>query len=197
LVYSDRSVSIDVSGLKKDNIKQTVQNEVVKSLIKDGELEGIYLTENKQSIGLRRFIALIGSSFAPNNNLLFVKDNFLMGVVKNQADITPPSGTGFFILLKVRSNTDIFDSLRAWEPNMFTDLHGFLGINIGSENNYLLTKDFEDGIIENKNARILYDKDGNIVMMYIFADDNSIIITDSQSAAHEIVLRLSSGQIEH
>ena len=33
---------------------------------------------------------------------------------------------------------------------MFFDLYGFLGINLSSETNYLLTKDFEDGIVENK-----------------------------------------------
>jgi len=94
----------------------------------------------------------------------------------------------------VRSATDIFDSLRTWEPNILTDLHGFLGTKIGSDTSYLFTKDFTDSIIENKNARILYDNNNNIILMYIFADDNSVIITDSENAAHEIILRLASAQ---
>jgi hypothetical protein len=196
IIFSDRSVSLEISGLKKDDIEKTVLNEVNATPVNAGGLEGIYLTENKQPVGLRSFITLIGSVFAPSTNPLFVEDNFLLGVVKNQSDITPTSGTGFFILLKVRSSTDIFDSLRAWEPTMLTDLHGFLGVNEGSDTSYLFTKDFEDGIVENKNARILYDNSGNVVLMYIFADDNSVIVTDSDNAAHEIVLRLSAGQIE-
>jgi hypothetical protein len=159
-------------------------------------LEGIYLTENKQNIGLRRFISLIKSNFIPGDNTLFVNDNFLMGVVNNQADTAALAGRGFFILLKVRSNADIFDAMRAWEKNILTDLRGFLGINIESDTNYLFSKNFEDGIVENKNARILYNRDGKLVLMYIFADDNSVVITDSQATAHEVMLRLAGSQVQ-
>ncbi len=159
-------------------------------------MEGIYPTENKQAIGLRRFIALIDGHFVPDSNPLLVSDNFLMGVVKNQPNALANSGTGFFILIKVRSITDVFNSLRSWEPNMLTDLHGFLGLNISSASNYLFTKNFTDGIIDNKNARILYDQNGNIVLMYVFADDNSVVITDSQNAAKEIILRLAASQLQ-
>jgi hypothetical protein len=128
-----------------------------------------------------------------------------MGVVNNDsgpASAEParqlaggaPAGKDFFILLKVRSTADIFNALRAWEGKMFFDLHGFLGINISSDTNYLLTKEFQDGIVENKNARILYDKMSKIVLMYIFADDNSVIITNAQNSAREIMLRLAGSQ---
>jgi hypothetical protein len=165
--------------------------------VKNGGVEGIYLTENKQpsvGIGLRRFIALIKSSFVPGDNMFFVSDNFLMGVVNGKADTIRVSGDGFFILIKIRAAADIFDALREWEGKMFFDLSGFLGVSLSSDTNYLFTKDFEDGIINNKNARILYDKDGKIVLMYIFADDNSVIITNSQFAAREIMLRLASSK---
>jgi len=195
LVFNDSMTSLEVSGLKKDEIIQNIFNEISKTKVKAGGVEGIYLTENKQTIGLRRFIALIESHFTPNSNTLFVSDNFLLGVANNKAKDGPSLGTGFFVLFKVRSATDIFDNLRVWEPNMFNDLHGLLGVKIEGNNNYLLTKGFQDGIIENKNARILYDKAGNIVLMYLFAGDNSVLVTDSQSAAHEIILRLASSQI--
>ena len=35
-----------------------------------------------------------------------------------------------------------------------------------------------------------------IVMMYIFADENSVVITNSQNATHEIILRLAGSRIE-
>ena len=192
IIFNDQSAFLEVLGFKKDEIIQTVLSEVNTTSVKDGGIEGIYLTENKRIIGLRRFISVIKSSFAPDVNPLLVEDNFLMGVVNSKTGETRMMGEGFFVLLKVRSTADIFDSLRAWEGKMFFDLHGFLGINLSSETNYLLTKDFEDGIVENKNARILHDKDGKIVLMYVFADENSVIITNSQPAVHEIMLRLAS-----
>lgn len=187
IIFNDQSTYLEISGLNKEQITQTVLNEVRANKVQNNELEGIYLTENSTMIGLRRFLSLIGSNLVVNSNPVLINDNFLMGVVNSTT-------SGFFILIKVRSTGDIFDSLRAWENNMMNDLHGFIGIEISSTTNYLFSKSFTDGIIENKNARMLYDSDGNIVLMYIFADDNSVIITDSADAAHEVMLRLAGKQ---
>jgi hypothetical protein len=194
LIFNDQSIYLEVSGFSKDEIAQTVLNEVNTTKVKVGGVEGIYLTENKQPIGLRKFISLIKGNFIPGRSTLFVDDNFLMGAVLTGLKSTSPTAGDFFILLKVRSIADVFNSMRAWEEKMFSDLHGFLGINLSSDTNYLLTKNFEDGIIENKNARILYDTNGNIIVAYIFADDNSVVITSTSTAAHEITLRLTSSR---
>ena len=79
---------------------------------------------------------------------------------------------------------------------MFFDLHGFFGVEITPETKYLLSKEFENGIIENKNARILYDQDGKIVMMYILANNTSVVFSNTENATHEIVLRLASSEVE-
>ena len=120
----------------------------------------------------------------------FVSDNFLMGIFNGG------EGKDLFILLKTRSFVDIFPDLKSWENKMFSDLHGFFGVDINIDTNYLLTKDFEDGVANNKNARILYDKDGKIVLEYVFANDTSLIITNSDRAVQEVMLRLVSGQIK-
>jgi hypothetical protein len=193
LIFNDKSVFVEVKDLKKDEIAQTVFNEVNTTEVKNGGVEGIYLTEDKKMVYLRRFIALLKSNFVPgaegSDNMLFVNDNFLMGVVNTETK-------DFFILLKTRSIADIFESLRAWESKMFFDLHGFFGLNISPETKYLLTKGFQDGIVENQNARILYDSNNKIVLMYVLANDNSVIITNTENAAREIMFRLSASQIK-
>lgn len=198
IIFNDKSIFLEVAGLKRGEVAQVVLNEVNTTKVKKGGVEGIYLTENKQILGLRRFVSLIESSFVPGDNVLFVNDNFLMGVVNNVGSEPAPDtiskGKDLFILLQVRSATDIFNALRAWEGKMFSELHTFFGVSISADTGYLLTKDFEDGIVENKNARILYGKDNQIVLMYVFADNNSIVITNSREATREIILRLSSGQ---
>ena len=200
IIFSDQSTYLEVFGLNKDEIAQIVLNEVNTTKVNIGGVEGIYLTENKRVVGLRRFISLIKGNFVPGDNTLFINDNFLMGAVLVGLKSTSPTAGDFFMLLKVRSTADIFDALRAWEGKMLSDLRGFLGINLSSDTKYLFTKDFEDGIVENKNARLLYDKDGlpaqtgKLVVMYIFADDNSVIITNTPNVAHEIMLRLAGSQ---
>ena len=192
LVFSDATNFLEVAGQSKDTIAQTVRNAVTATKVKAGGVEGIYLTVNKKVLGLRQFIALIKASFVPApsvGDLTLVSDNFLMGAVNERTK-------DFFILIKVRELADIFDALRAWEGKLFFDMHGFFGVEISAETKYLLTKSFEDGIIENKNARILYDTNNNIVLMYVFADDTSVVITNTEGATHEIMLRLASSRVK-
>ncbi|MEK7539211.1 MAG: hypothetical protein AAB595_01035 [Patescibacteria group bacterium] len=189
LIFNDTSASVEVAGLGRDKIIQSVFNIVNATKVKAGGVEGIYLLNNKKDIGLREFLILLKANFTPGDNTFFIKDHFLMGVVNG--------GTkDFFILLKARSIADIFDALGVWENKMFSDLYGFFGEDISLETKYLLSANFTDGIIENKNARILYDKNNKIAMMYIFANDNSVIITNTESAAQEIMLRLAASQIK-
>lgn len=188
LIFNDASTFTEVKDLTKDQIAQTVLNKVNNTKVKSGGVEGIYLTENQNIIGLRKFIDYIKGNFVAGD-LVFVGDNFLMGVVNGETK-------NFFILIKVRSTADVFDAFQAWENKMFSDLQGFFDIAISPETKYLLTKEFQDGIIQNKNARILYDGDNEIVLMYIFADDNSVVVADNENAVREVMLRLASSQIK-
>jgi hypothetical protein len=187
LIFTDESQYVEVVDLNKDQLSAAVLNNIESSRVKTGGVGGIYLTENKKVIGLSRFLTLIKASFAPNFN--YVDNNFLLGFANNNAN-------DFFVLLKVQSVADIFGSMKSWEDKMFSDLHGFFNIPITPASGPLLTKDFEDGIVENKNARILYDADHNIVMMYVFPDDNSVIITNTSEVVEEIVVRLAQNQIK-
>ena len=199
IIFNDKNIFLEVKGLKKDEIVHSVLKEILGAEIKSGKVEGIYLILDRKIVGLRKFMTLLeGALVLPEVD--FVSDNFLFGVVHNVFPLLGENVYGtskdFFMLLKTRTLSDIFDPLRAWESKIFSDLHGFFDVDISSRTNYLLTANFEDGIIENKNARVLYSNDRKIVMMYIFADDNSVIITNTESAAHEIMLRLASSKVE-
>jgi heme/copper-type cytochrome/quinol oxidase subunit 3 len=194
IIFTDQTQYKEVAGLTGDQMAQTILNETNATNVKSGGVEGLYLTENKKIIGLRGFLALLKANLDISQNA-FVDDNFLLGIANENT--TPVVGTGgnLFILLKTRSFDDIFPALKNWENKIFSDLHGLFGVDINADTNYLLTKNFEDGMVSNKNARILRDQDGKVVLEYIFADDTSIIITNSDIAAQEVMLRLASGQI--
>lgn len=193
IIYSEKSSTIDVTDLKKDQLEEKIRLAVNSISVKNGGIEGLYLTldDNKIPVGFSKFLELIESSLIAGDSH-FIYENFLLGGFKNDNQIRK---NDFFILLKVRSIADIFDTFHLWEKKMFYDLHGFLGIDISPQTNYLLTTDFQDVIVGNKNARILYDNKGDIVIMYIFANADSVIITNTENAAREIMRRLSTSQI--
>ena len=196
VIYTDKVKLETLDGITKEQIADKFLEETNIAEIKGGEIEGIYGTENGKVVGLRKFIALIKGNFIPGDTSL-VDDRFLMGTVsRDERSVTTGQGGDFFILLQVRSFIDAFTPMRAWESKMFSDLHIFFGLDLNATSSYLLTKNFEDGFIENKNARILYDAEGNLAMMYVFADEHSVVIAKSPNAVHEVMLRLASSRIK-
>lgn len=195
VIFMDQTDFLAIDGLTKVKIAETVSSQVNNTKTKIGGVNGIYLTENKKVIGFTRFSTLVKSSLTANQ-LALIGDNFLLGAFKSGLSSVSPNVGDLFMLLKVKSFPDIFPVMQSWESKMLYDLHGFFGIKLSPETNYLFTKSFEDGIVANKNARILRDNNSRIVLMYIFADDNSVIITNSESAVGELILRLNSSQIK-
>jgi hypothetical protein len=186
IIFTDRAGFNEIKDFSKDEIIKTILNQANVADLKNGEINGVYLTENKKVIELSRFFEIFkinpfmeGVNVDPEKINLF-KKNFLIGTLDKN----------LFILLKVGSMGEIFEAMRFWEEKIFQDLHEFFNITLSSENNYLVTKDFEDAIIQNKNARVLYDKDNKIIIMYIFMDDSSILLTREEALVREVLERL-------
>jgi hypothetical protein len=188
IIFTDKTDSVEVSGLKKEEIIQTILNKKNTTDFKTGEIEGIYLILDQKVLGFRKFLDLMKSNL-DQTKIDFIGDNFLIGSTnENTRDL--------FVLLKMRSVADVFDPMRAWESKMFSDLHSLFETDLNAYTKYLLEKNFEDGVVQNKNARILYDKDGKIVMMYVYIKDDSLIITNSENAVVETIARLATSQVK-
>lgn len=188
IIFTDKTAFIEVAGLEAEKIAENVLNEINNAEVKEGGVEGIYLTENKKIIGFPRFLEIIKANVAKDKVGIF-GDHFLLGATYQNTE-------NVFILLAVQSFTDVFNEMHAWEDKMFYDLHDFFGVALDPEADYLLTKDFEDGIIQNKNARVLYDDSNKIVLMYVFVDDASIVITNTESAVSEVMARLAASRVK-
>ncbi|MDQ3076366.1 MAG: hypothetical protein M3Q34_04560 [bacterium] len=106
-----------------------------------------------------------------------------------------PTRKDLFILLAVKSFADVFPVMRGWEGKIFSDLHEVLGINAKGDRSYLFTKEFQDGIVQNKNARILYDNNKNIVLMYVYSDENHVIVASTEQSVKEVIERLIASKV--
>ncbi|MCX6757466.1 MAG: hypothetical protein NTZ44_01110 [Candidatus Nomurabacteria bacterium] len=187
LIFADKSQFLPVDGLSKDEIIQKIKSGVSNTIVKNGGIEAIYLTEGQQIVGLKRFIKLIKAN-VPLEMSDYTTENFMIGAFNgNTKDL--------FILIKVNSFTDVFPGIKAWENKMFSDIGDLFGTPTNIDTNYLLTKDFEDEVVGNKNARVLNTNDGKPVLKYVFANDTSVIVIANDEAVNEIMLRLSAGQI--
>jgi len=187
IIFVDHTQFVPIDNLKEDQIVNTLKSSFALSTVKLGGVDGYYLTKGKKILDLKDFAKITAPSL-PQPMLELSNPNFLVGIVKGTKNEP-------LILIKVKSFEDAFTEMQKWEDKMFFDLHDLFEIPLGKENNVLLNKDFEDGFVNNKNARILYHPNGTIALMYIYADDTSIIITRSSLAAREVMRRLSSSEI--
>ncbi|MBI5139265.1 hypothetical protein HZA26_01500, partial [Candidatus Nomurabacteria bacterium] len=189
LIFTEKSSFIEVDPTSEDPIYKSILKEFDSSDVKKDGILAVYLTENKKLVELSRFLKIIDADFAISDPEIF-SESFLIGMLKNETEYP-------FLLLKIKSFADVFNDLRLWEEKIFYDLHDFFKIKVDVSNNYLLTKDFEDGVVQNKNARVLYSKDGVPVLMYVFIDDNSVVLSSSENVVKEIILRLDSAKIKN
>lgn len=188
LIYTDAYILLPVDGLGKKEIEEKILSGVKNSSIELGKLEAYYLTINSKATPLDIFFNSIEANIAKETINQF-NPTYLIGTI---GDIK----NSVFILLKPNSFSSVFAGMRLWENKMFYDLSGLYGIETNQDTSYLLTKNFDDGFIQNKNARILHDNEGEIVIAYVYLDNNSILITNNHGTAKEVLDRLSGSTLK-
>ncbi len=99
-----------------------------------------------------------------------------------------------FIILYVDNYPTAYTGMLSWEAYMEDDLKEIvirptLGSSTKSSNIFV------DRVVNNRDARVLFDEDGNYKILYTFFDQKTIIIAPNERVLKEVVLRLTSGKI--
>ena len=102
------------------------------------------------------------------------------------------NGNRAFIILKTDFYENAFLGLLKWENYMAEEMLPLLGVNITSENKYLLDEKFTDTTFKNRDARVLYDNSGSPVLIYSMPQRDPIIITTGEDTLNEVVEKLNA-----
>lgn len=138
------------------------------------------LVEEKNLIPSSKFFEVLGIQMPPALLRSLNKD-FMFGIHsfnKNQP----------FFILKTDYYDNAFAGMLAWESNMAQELLPFFDKTEQMKN--LSQKTWSDIVIKNKDTRELRDFDGNTVLVYMFKDQNTLIITTSEDTLLEVSRRL-------
>ncbi len=95
-----------------------------------------------------------------------------------------------FFLFQTKDYNQSYAGMLNWEKTLFDDFFVLFNIDISGDHNSLFEKQWKDIILNNKDARVLYDIDGKSVLYYMFINKNTFIITDSEDTIKEASLRL-------
>ncbi|MEK7585643.1 MAG: hypothetical protein AAB477_00175 [Patescibacteria group bacterium] len=188
--YDDK-VFIDVTEISSQVELATAINKEVSNPNKVRSIKSIFLKEIVGGVPklttLSEFLSLMKVS-APQALTRNLDESYMIGVYTPLPENSDRNH--LFLILKIRDYNQAYASMLTWEKTILSDMFALFDINVSGEKSELFEKPWADIVINNKDARILYDKTGEDILYYIFPDKNTLIITDNQDAIREIVTRL-------
>jgi len=187
-VFTDGNITVPIVGKTKEDARVLIRGAA--HSIKDTEtVVGIYPINNTTTD-----TALV--SFSQFNDILSLQiptavtqqilGTFMIGAYRDAGIISP------FLLLKTQSSEDTRNAIMQWEPTMYESVMQSTGMEV---NPILIGKDFENAIIRNKDARVLREENGKIILLYTFIDKYTLLITSSPNVVAMAIDRLNVERI--
>lgn len=106
---------------------------------------------------------------------------FMLGVYSSTPSINTP-----FLVFTTNSYGQTFAGMFAWENALLDDFYNLFGLEIGGS-----SRGFFDSIINGKDVRVLKNTDGETILLYSFADKNTVVITINEATFNKILSGLS------
>jgi hypothetical protein len=194
LISYDASVTIDATNATGTDLSNLLyapsrsQEAQAPSSIKSIFLIKKTLGENgpvSELLTTQDFLRII-DTHAPGDLVSSLSKSYMLGTYAEKKTGDPH----VFLVFQTKKYEQTFSNLPAWEKGIVTDFAGLFSIDTGGSNKDIATKAFQDTLINNKNARVLYDDAGKPLLYYLFVDNTTFVVTDSTEAVSEITARL-------
>jgi hypothetical protein len=190
LIRNDGTQALSISGKNK----QEISKELLTLTSSPQERENFVLNINpitdesnsKIRPNAKEFISALDTGM-PGALYRSLGDDYMLGSVTINGVGSP------FLILRPTSFDYAYSGMLQWEKKMLDDLFIMYGINVAGENEYLFSKPFQDSILKNQDARVLYDNEGQVKLLYLFVNnDDLIIVAKDESAVVEVLNRLGT-----
>lgn len=190
LIINDGSQSLIISNKNKQEIAKEFYEIASKPQEKINSVLNISIINDdstiKKNVTAKEFVSSLQTAM-PGPLYRSLSDDFMAGSIALENRGSP------FIILKPTSFDYAYSGMLQWERKMVDDFFLLYNIDVSGENAYLLSKPFQDSILKNQDARVLYDSAGQVVMLYLFVNnDDLIIIAKDETAVLEILSRLGN-----
>jgi len=191
LVRTEYHKEISITDKSTKNLSDEISAELSSTDPRLDTLEYIYFTENhtttvdgnetvsKKIVAVDKLFDILHVPI-PQNLLRSLESDYLFGFHnfnKNQP----------FLILKTDYYDAAFAGMLSWERTLLPDLFPLFGI---PEDKELREREWADMVIKNKDTRELKDFDNQTVLMYMFKDKNTMIISTNEDTIFEVAGRL-------
>jgi hypothetical protein len=194
-IFVDDLKTINVTGKDTDSFARELTGIVNSNALPVGAVTHIYTTkgggEEVKPLAADEFLRLIGAEppSSLNRSLISV---FMIGT--HVTEDTEP-----FMIFQTGFYENVFAGMLEWEKQMVTDFEDVLGYDLrfrlGLDQSAVIAlelPDFEDVVIQNKDARVMRDPNGETILLYSFLNRQTVVITTNENTLNEIARRLTT-----
>lgn len=180
-IRTDEEVKIDTYRKTSRDILSKINDEIKNPPKTDGVRKMIFVTEEARIATLDELLYKFESNL-PDELERTLQKNVFAGINFSNGEGDP------FIILFGESYDSLFAGSIKWEERLPEDMSVLFGKdpNATTTDKYV----FKDAIIENRDSRVLLDKDGKIRFFYSILEDNIMFFGNSQRTLREILARI-------
>lgn len=193
LIYSENQTQTDLTELTRGKLFSAIHSAVGASFAENETITNIVVTSQtslgRSPVSVPILFNKLGVK-APERILNSLTGQFMLGVYKIE------DKGNLFLILKVKDFNESFSAMNEWEISIANDLVRLFQIDPNAFTGDIFLEEFRSGVTFNKEARNLFDKDGRLVLSYVYLDRNTILITNHMPSVEEIVKRINSQSIK-
>lgn len=174
----------DFGMRSKDLILEDLSNKYVfdatdTALKQTGDIYYLNVSYKNEKVQALKMLELL-NIYVPSNLARSLKEKFALGNF----------GGSRFLVIKTSYYANAFAGMLKWEENIYKDLENLLKLEKASSpfptstttDTYKIQKTaFYDGIISNRDARILKDPKQKVLLIYTFIDNETILIVPNEN----------------
>lgn len=181
IIGTNKDIEFTVADLENTTAGEFLRSEGDRLGLSIGTFGNIRIIENSgdsNQISPERFLTLIGAR-APGGLSRSLQD-FMVGAYGKETGSEP------FLIFRTTSFEQAFGGMLAWEKTIAKDLEGFFPQKDGV---------FRDAFIKNRDARVIKDESGTIVLLYSFLDSKTFVIAESENAFVSILNQFNTNRV--
>lgn len=187
-IFTENQVQIDMTELNRTELVNAIKVQVENTTLGAETINNLFVSyrsgKTQSQVPATVFLQKLGIE-VPDMLFQNLYPAFSLGVY-NQAE-----GNDLFMLFRIKDFNDTFLAMRDWEATMLTELVRLYDIDTSEYGKDIFNKDFETQTLFNKEARLLRDEDGQVILSYIFLDTRTVMITTDTDSVEEVINRLN------
>jgi hypothetical protein len=184
IVTPDSQATLDLSGASQSTAEAKVKAALTNIKGPSGSIYQIVpigatsATGTKSIMTAEDFIALTGLQM-PDALARSISGPWMLGTYNDNGVAAP------FVVFSDDFFQNAYAGMIDWEKTMPNSLSNIFSYS-GTQGSFL------DGVIQNKDVRLFMTPGGNVLFLYSFVDNNTIVITSDGNALTEIIHRLEN-----